>query len=204
MAANNSSLYHEGSNLRLETQEIRIQAIASRTEVVVRHMFIETFLGVKHQLLCQFGRLTPAFVPVLELNARILGLTWNTCLGLQISGKGGQNPTASAVLFQPLNQIFAQDEEFEATYEAGDEDEDGDEGGEVVVKTVVAPAAVSQSMDVPPFMRSLDLDAMHTSEFPEYVNIGVADSEDGEFRIGMEYASRKSVIAEIQSYTISR
>ena len=35
-----SSLYHEGSNLRLETQEIRIQAIASRTEVVVRHMFI--------------------------------------------------------------------------------------------------------------------------------------------------------------------
>ena len=40
MAANNSSLYHEGSNLRLETQEIRIQAIASGTDVVVRHMFI--------------------------------------------------------------------------------------------------------------------------------------------------------------------
>ena len=49
--------------------------------------YVETFLGVKRQLLCQFGRLTPAFVPILELNARILELTWNACLGHQISGK---------------------------------------------------------------------------------------------------------------------
>ena len=48
---------------------------------------VETFLGVKRQLLCQFGRLTPAFVPVPALNARILELTWNACLGHQISGK---------------------------------------------------------------------------------------------------------------------
>ena len=48
---------------------------------------VETFLGVKRQLLCQFGRLTPAFVPVLELNAKILELTWNACLSHQISGK---------------------------------------------------------------------------------------------------------------------
>ncbi|XP_020972520.1 uncharacterized protein LOC110269180 [Arachis ipaensis] len=53
-------------------------------------------------------------------------------------------------------------------------------------------------------MRSLALDAMHAPEFPEYANIGVADPEDGEFRIGMEYSSRKSVIATIRGYTISR
>ncbi|RYR66506.1 hypothetical protein Ahy_A03g012519 [Arachis hypogaea] len=59
-------------------------------------------------------------------------------------------------------------------------------------------------MDVPPFMRSLDLDAMHAPEFPEYANIGVADIEDEEFRIKMEYSSRKSIIVAIRSYTISR
>ncbi|RYR73781.1 hypothetical protein Ahy_A02g008276 [Arachis hypogaea] len=32
----------------------------------------------------------------------------------------------------------------------------------------------------------------------------VVDLEDGEFRIGMEYCSRKSVVAAIRSYTISR
>ncbi|RYR39379.1 hypothetical protein Ahy_A09g044892 [Arachis hypogaea] len=94
--------------------------------------------------------------------------------------------------------------EFEATYEAGDEDEDSDKEGEAVAETVVAPAAASQPMDVPPFIRSLDLDAIHAPEFSKYANIGVVDSKYGEFRIGMEYASRKSVIAVIQSYTISR
>ena len=96
---------------------------------------VETFLGVKLQLLCQFGRLTPILVPVPALNAKILELIWNAGLGHQISKKvwtiihcwkaqdvyfptqlrtrqlvsvapenplrvqGGQNPTASAVLF---------------------------------------------------------------------------------------------------------
>ncbi|QHO47012.1 Putative mutator sub-class protein [Arachis hypogaea] len=59
-------------------------------------------------------------------------------------------------------------------------------------------------MDVPPFMRSLDLEAIHAPEFFKYTNIGVADPEVGEFRIEMEYDSRKSVIAAIWSYTISR
>ncbi|RYR26944.1 hypothetical protein Ahy_B02g061265 [Arachis hypogaea] len=86
-------------------------------------------------------------------------------------------------------------EEFEATYEAGDEDDDGDVGGEAVTEILVVPAAVSQPMGDPPFMRSLDLDAMHAPEFPEH---------DEEFRIGMEYGLRKSVIAAIQSHTISR
>ncbi|XP_072074351.1 uncharacterized protein [Arachis hypogaea] len=59
-------------------------------------------------------------------------------------------------------------------------------------------------MCVPPFMRELDLDAIHAPEFSEYANIGIANPEDGEFRIGMEYSSRKSVVAAIRSYTISR
>ncbi|RYQ85716.1 uncharacterized protein LOC107621485 [Arachis ipaensis] len=96
------------------------------------------------------------------------------------------------------------EEVFEATYEAGDEDEDGVVGGEVAVENVLVPPAVSQLMSVPPFMRILDLDALHAPEFPEYVNIGVTDPEDMEFRIGMEYSSRKSVVAAIRSYTISR
>ncbi|RYR01510.1 hypothetical protein Ahy_B06g080386 [Arachis hypogaea] len=45
------------------------------------------------------------------------------------------------------------------------------------------------------YMHNLDLDGMHASEFFEYANIGM---------IGMEYSSRKSIIAVIRSYTISR
>ncbi|RYR68863.1 hypothetical protein Ahy_A03g015357 [Arachis hypogaea] len=45
---------------------------------------------------------------------------------------------------------------------------------------------------------------MHALEFTEYVNIGIADLEDGEFRIGLKYSSRKSIVVAIRSYTISR
>ncbi|RYQ80574.1 hypothetical protein Ahy_Scaffold1g106893 isoform B [Arachis hypogaea] len=96
------------------------------------------------------------------------------------------------------------EENFEATYETGDEDEDGDVGVEAAAENVVVHPSSSQPMGVPPFMRELDLDAMHAPEFPEYANIGIADPEDGEFRIGMEYSSRKSVVAAIRSFTISR
>ncbi|RYR22067.1 hypothetical protein Ahy_B03g067354 [Arachis hypogaea] len=75
-------------------------------------------------------------------------------------------------------------EEFEATYEAGDEDENSDDGA--------------------PPLCSLDLDVMHAPEFSEYANIGVVDLEDTEFRIGMECSSRKLIIALIRSYTIFR
>ncbi|QHO11489.1 uncharacterized protein DS421_15g498540 [Arachis hypogaea] len=78
------------------------------------------------------------------------------------------------------------EEDFEATYEAGDEDEDGDVGGDAAMENVVVPPTVSQPMDVPPFMQNLDLDAMHASKFSKYANIGVADLEDGEFRVGMD------------------
>ncbi|RYR47403.1 hypothetical protein Ahy_A07g033331 isoform B [Arachis hypogaea] len=95
-------------------------------------------------------------------------------------------------------------DEFEDTYKANDKDEDGDEGGEAVAKTLMVPLAVNQPMVVLPFMRSLDLDAMHAPECPEYANIGVAYPKNGEFTIGIEYSSIKIVIAVIWNYTIPR
>ncbi|KAL4364974.1 hypothetical protein AHAS_Ahas07G0059700 [Arachis hypogaea] len=96
------------------------------------------------------------------------------------------------------------EEEFKTTYEASDEDEDGDVGGEAVAKTVVVLLVVSQPIDVLPFMRSLDLNVRHAPEFLKYTNIGVADPKDKEFMIGVEYSFKKSVITIIRSYTISR
>ncbi|XP_016164118.1 uncharacterized protein LOC107606586 [Arachis ipaensis] len=107
-----------------------------------------------------------------------------------------------AVVYEGMNSDS--EEDFEATYEASDEDKDGDVGVEAAAENVVVHPSSSQPMNVPPFMRDLDLDTIHSPEFPEYANIGVADLEDGEFRIGMEYSSRKSVVAIIRSYTISR
>ncbi|XP_057745464.1 uncharacterized protein LOC130963357 [Arachis stenosperma] len=95
------------------------------------------------------------------------------------------------------------EEDFEATYEAGDEEQDGDAGVETAADVVVHPS-INQPMNVPPFMRELDLDTMHAPEFLEYSNIGVADPEDGEFQIGIKYSSRKSVVAAIRSYIIAR
>ncbi|QHO04709.1 uncharacterized protein DS421_13g442520 [Arachis hypogaea] len=107
-----------------------------------------------------------------------------------------------AAVYEGMNSDS--EEDFEATYEAGDEDEDGDVGVEAAAENVVVHPSSSQPMDVPPFMRELDLEAMHAPEFPEYANIGAADPEDGEFRIGMEYSSRKSVVASIRNFTISK
>ncbi|RYQ92723.1 hypothetical protein Ahy_B09g098940 [Arachis hypogaea] len=96
------------------------------------------------------------------------------------------------------------EEDFKATYEAGNEDKDGDVEVEIAAKNVVVHPSRSQPMNVPPFMHELDLNAMHAQEFSEYANIGVVDPEDGEFRIEMEYSSRKSVVTAIRSYTIFR
>ncbi|RYR26472.1 hypothetical protein Ahy_B02g060715 [Arachis hypogaea] len=78
-----------------------------------------------------------------------------------------------AAVYEGMNSDS--EEDFEATYEAGDEDEDGDVGVEAAVENVSVHPAVS-----------------------------VADPEEGELRIRMEYSSRKSVVAAIRSYTISR
>ncbi|XP_015970667.1 uncharacterized protein LOC107494151 [Arachis duranensis] len=94
------------------------------------------------------------------------------------------------------------EEKFEANYEV----DNGDLAGNPEVQ-IEANAIVSQHpFSVPSFMRTLDLEAMHDPEFPEYANTSEdnATAEDGEFSVGMEFGSRESVISTIKSYTISR
>ncbi|RYR23591.1 hypothetical protein Ahy_B03g068795 [Arachis hypogaea] len=107
-----------------------------------------------------------------------------------------------AAVYEGMNSDSKED--FEATYEAGDEDKNGNVGVEAAAENVVVHPLGSQSMNVPPFMCNLDLDAMHAPKFLEYANIGVVDPKDREFRIRMEYSSKNSVVAAIRSYTISR
>ncbi|RYQ82225.1 hypothetical protein Ahy_B10g100818 [Arachis hypogaea] len=76
-----------------------------------------------------------------------------------------------AAVYEGMNSDS--EEDFEATYKAGDEDEDSNVGVEAAAENVVVHPAVSQPMNVPPFMRNLDLDAMNTPEFPEYANIAI-------------------------------
>ncbi|RYQ93553.1 hypothetical protein Ahy_B09g099824 [Arachis hypogaea] len=71
------------------------------------------------------------------------------------------------------------DRDFETTYEIGEKDEDGDVKCETILKNVVVPPAVSQPMDDPHFMCSLDLDAIHAPKFSKYANIGVANPRTG-------------------------
>ncbi|RYR28545.1 hypothetical protein Ahy_B01g052690 isoform B [Arachis hypogaea] len=60
-----------------------------------------------------------------------------------------------AAVYEGMNSDS--EEYFEATYEADNEDEDGDVGVEAASENVVVPPAVSQLMDIPPFMRNLIL-----------------------------------------------
>ncbi|RYR50056.1 hypothetical protein Ahy_A07g036604 [Arachis hypogaea] len=65
--------------------------------------------------------------------------------------------------------------EFESNYECLDPGGDEDQADNTMQADVadVANALVNQHLFVKPtFMRSLDLEAMHTSEFPEYMNAG--------------------------------
>ncbi|XP_052116743.1 uncharacterized protein LOC127746732 [Arachis duranensis] len=98
------------------------------------------------------------------------------------------------------------EEEFEANYEVDDENDDGDLAGNPEVQNE-ANAIISQHpFGVSSFIRTLDLEAMHDPEFPDYANTGEGNAavEDGEFSVGMEFGSRESVISAIKSYTISR
>ncbi|XP_015952773.1 uncharacterized protein LOC107477296 [Arachis duranensis] len=96
------------------------------------------------------------------------------------------------------------EDEFEANYEVDEENDDGDLAGNPAVQDE-ANAIVSQHpFGDPSFMQTLDLEAMHAPEFPEYANTGNVAVEDGEFSVGMKFSSRESVISAIKSYTISR
>nr|XP_025627852.1 uncharacterized protein LOC112720974 [Arachis hypogaea] len=98
------------------------------------------------------------------------------------------------------------EEEFEANYEVDDENDDGDLAGNPDVQNEANAIARQHPFGVPSFMRTLDLEAMHAPEFPEYANTGEgnAATEDGEFSVGMEFGSRESVISAIKRYTVSR
>ncbi|XP_072054177.1 uncharacterized protein [Arachis hypogaea] len=86
------------------------------------------------------------------------------------------------------------EEEFEANYEVDDENDDGDLVGNPTVQNEANGIVSQHPFGVPSFMRTLDLEAMHAPEFPEYANTdeGDAAAEDGEFRVGMEFGSRES------------
>ncbi|RYR10551.1 hypothetical protein Ahy_B05g078975 [Arachis hypogaea] len=55
-------------------------------------------------------------------------------------------------------------------------------------------------------MQTLDPAGMHAPEFHEYANTSEENdvAEDGEFRVGMKFGSRESVISTVRSYTIAR
>ncbi|XP_025627808.1 uncharacterized protein [Arachis hypogaea] len=94
------------------------------------------------------------------------------------------------------------EEEFEANYEVDDENDDGDLAGNPAVQNE-ANAIVSQHpFGVSSFMRTLDLEAMHAPEFSEYANTceGNAAAEDGEFRVGIEFGSRKYSMRNARGY----
>ncbi|RYQ88263.1 hypothetical protein Ahy_B09g095558 isoform B [Arachis hypogaea] len=102
------------------------------------------------------------------------------------------------------------EEEFEANYEVDDENDDGDLAGNPAVQNE-ADAIVSQHpFGVPSFMRTLDLEAMHAPEFPEYANTGEGNvaAENGEFSVGMEFGCdcliRASLIRKKACWEIRR
>ncbi|QHN94114.1 uncharacterized protein DS421_17g598520 [Arachis hypogaea] len=98
------------------------------------------------------------------------------------------------------------EEEFETNYEVDNENDDGDLAGNPEVQNEANAIARQHPFGVPSFMWTLDLEAMHAPEFPEYANMGEGNvvAEDGEFSVGMEFGSRESVISAIKRYTISR
>ncbi|RYR73106.1 hypothetical protein Ahy_A02g007416 [Arachis hypogaea] len=100
------------------------------------------------------------------------------------------------------------EEEFESNYKVVNPGENEDQADEAVVADVadVANALANQQPFVEPsFMRSLDLDAMHAPEYPQYVNAAeLSLMPDGEFTVRMEFSSREAVIKAMKDYTIRR
>ncbi|RYQ98494.1 hypothetical protein Ahy_B07g086223 [Arachis hypogaea] len=100
------------------------------------------------------------------------------------------------------------EEEFESNYEVVNPGVDEDQADDAMVADVadVANALANQlPFEEPTFMRSLDLEAMHAPEFPQYVNAAeLLVMMDGEFTVEMEFSSREAVIKVMKDYTIRR
>ncbi|RYR28239.1 hypothetical protein Ahy_B01g052356 [Arachis hypogaea] len=99
------------------------------------------------------------------------------------------------------------EEEFEGTYHIVSPTEEVSED-DIIVESNVAEVANALANQHPSgessFMHALDLDAMNTPEFSEYVNSDPIVVTDGEFVVGMEFSSRETVITAIKDYTIRR
>ncbi|RYQ82956.1 hypothetical protein Ahy_B10g101554 [Arachis hypogaea] len=99
------------------------------------------------------------------------------------------------------------DDEFESNYDIVGPGEDEDEAGgamNVDVAEVANALANPHPFQEPSFMRSLDLEAMHAPEFPQYMNAVLPVVADGEFTVGMKFSSREAVIKAMKDYTIRR
>ncbi|RYR46648.1 hypothetical protein Ahy_A07g032407 [Arachis hypogaea] len=107
-----------------------------------------------------------------------------------------------------LKNYNSDSEEFESNYECLDPggDEDQTDGTMQADVAEVANALVNQHPFVEPtFMRSLDLEVMHTPEFFQYMNAAeLPVVADGEFIVGMKFSSREAVIKAMKDYTIRR
>ncbi|RYR56763.1 hypothetical protein Ahy_A05g022453 [Arachis hypogaea] len=98
-------------------------------------------------------------------------------------------------------------DEFESNYEIVGPGEHEDEAGDDMnadVAAVVDALANPHPFQEPSFMRSLDLEAMHAPEFPQYMNPVLPVVADGEFTVGIEFSSREAVIKAMKDYTIRR
>ncbi|RYQ83984.1 hypothetical protein Ahy_B10g102875 [Arachis hypogaea] len=99
------------------------------------------------------------------------------------------------------------EEEFKSHYEIvglGEEEDEADGTMNADVAEVANVLANQQPFQEPSFMRSLDLEAMHAPEFPQYMNAKLPVVVDGEFMVGMEFSSREAVIKAMKDYTIRR
>ncbi|RYR27605.1 hypothetical protein Ahy_B01g051623 [Arachis hypogaea] len=99
------------------------------------------------------------------------------------------------------------EEEFESNYKCvgldGDEDQ-GDGTMDPDVTEVANALANDMTFGESSFVRVLDLEAMHVSEFLEYMTAEIPIVADGEFAVGMEFNFREAVIKVIKKYTIRR
>ncbi|XP_016192012.1 uncharacterized protein LOC107632888 [Arachis ipaensis] len=73
------------------------------------------------------------------------------------------------------------------------------------VAEVTNVLANQQPFQEPSFTRSLDLEAMHAPEFPQYMNTAkLPIVVDSEFTVGMKFSSREAIIKVMKDYTIRR
>ncbi|RYR56816.1 hypothetical protein Ahy_A05g022528 [Arachis hypogaea] len=100
------------------------------------------------------------------------------------------------------------EEEFESNYEVVDSGEDKDQADDAMAADVADVAnalANQQPFEESTSMQSLNLEAMHASKFPQYINPAELPSlTDGEFTMEMEFSSREIVIKAMKDYIIRR